>query len=135
MTRTILNWSELLDRYKEGCEDNKSDLKKWSEMGEPEKRKIKVKLVSEGQDINFTELDKEFKLFKESVNDRQKVLDECNENNESGDNGKDIITDHNKNENKSAFLEIVYDCLMQDKDTLPAMLEAHNRNLNNRMDS
>ncbi len=137
MTRTLLNWSELLDRYKEGYEENKRDLKKWSEMGEPEKHKVNVRLVTEGQEINLTELDEDFQKFKESIIERQKVIDEASEDMKPNDNGNDTITDQNKNKNnnKSAFLEIVYDCLMQDTETLPAMLETRNKNLNKKIDS
>lgn len=46
MTRTLLNWSELLDLYRCECSEEPKRLKKWSEMGDIDRSSKRYKKVT-----------------------------------------------------------------------------------------
>lgn len=150
MTRTILNWSELLDHYKYEYEENKKRIKKWSEMGEPENQK-KVELPQSQEPATEETIEikepptenEEFEPIKEPDSAFNQIFEkediESEENidiksvivEKTDENEEDLKEDTSTQENletpdkemngKATVLEIVYDCLMQDTETIPAL--------------
>jgi hypothetical protein len=128
MTRTLLNWSELLDTYHEACEDPRK-LKKWSDMGEPERKREIPQLVDPLEKIRsshsvheeFSELNSQPPHFieiqnksKNQVKDKLEILDKII--NSDREQTSEVAN------NKAKLLEIFYDQMMQDTETIPTMI-------------
>ena len=139
MTRTILNWSELLDQYQSKCGEDSKRLKKWSDMGEPERKKPIPEINESGLEKRSTheyiaEHDSKPAQFNEiNISERPEAIefkDETDGNPFLELDGQEIIQDNIETNNdeipkisqpKATILELFYDCIMQDTETIPAM--------------
>ncbi len=123
MTRTVLNWSELLVQYHKKDIGVQKRLKKWSKIGEPEITKEVPKLQNDHNYENSTyqkivDLDKQPNQIYEFDNIDDPIEFETPEDAE----GENINKPVKKCPPRATLLELFYDCMMQDTDTIPAML-------------
>ena len=96
MTRTLLNWSELLDQYQgKSVETKKKKLKKWSEVGKHETR----------YSTNDSVIVHHTKSGISSTDDKQ--------------NAPDVLT-----KRKMSISELFYNELMQDTEPIPALAKS-----------
>ena len=111
MTRTMLNWSELLEKYRGMNIEKDHDLKKWSEMGNPELLK-KVLFNDDAQNkVNMNEdyIDQEF--YSSSIQNPNVVpIEPIEPNNESTQLDLGL-----------SLAQLFYDTVLLDNKTIPAM--------------
>ena len=132
MTRTMLNWSELLDKYRGKSIKKDYKLKKWSEIGNlvPNK-KSKIEITQPRNETSIQDNYKPIGTAEESIDlgiSRIKTSDEhvlirtkirnpnLNQVSPSDLNYKIQLPDK-----KLTVEELFYDTLMQDSETIPAL--------------
>jgi hypothetical protein len=127
----------MLDNYHDSCEDPRK-LKKWSDMGEPERKKEIPRIVDplekirkadfehsiheefselNSQPPHFIEIDKKMQAQEDG---KYKILDRLDNNYHDNDRYHDLSSEGLNN--KAKLLEIFYDQLMQDTETIPSMI-------------
>jgi len=143
MTRTVLNWSELLDQYRGKSIEPQQKLKKWSEMGNPEvargryRTKPPVFIQSKHteaklgqpdplsiQPAEIMDSDEKFGRIVESPDTDFKIIDRHDE--PLRKLSQESIGQESKNTNDKKKLgptipELFYDTMMQDNETIPSM--------------
>ena len=119
MTRTIYNWSELLDEYRDKNTKKKNTLKKWSDMDNPEASSNKARSNRDGLDnksafIHEVDVGKPEELGYIKNRDGDVEL---------GDSAGNAATKH-----KVALLQLLYDTMGQDTETIPMMYSSDKNN-------
>jgi hypothetical protein len=112
MTRTIYNWSELLEEYRGKSAKKRNKLKKWSDMDNPEESSNKTRSNREGlnnKSVFIQEVDVGKPEELGYIKNRGVDL-------ELGDSADIAATKH-----KIALLQLLYDTMGQDTETIPAM--------------
>jgi hypothetical protein len=142
MTRTILNWSELLDNYHEDCEDPRK-LKKWSDMGEPERKKEIPQIVDPLEKIRDAHSEHSAHEEFSELNSQPPHIIEIQKKTQNQEFDSNDILNKNKYQhreqfsdespNKAKLLEIFYDQMMQDTETIPTMIGLSDSKDNNEL--
>ena len=112
MTRTIYNWSELLDEYRGKIAKKRNKLRKWSDMDNPDASSNRTRSSGNGLEnkpffIHEVDIVKPEELG--YIKDRGADL-------ELGDSAN-----NSTKKNKIALLQLLYDTIGQDTDTIPGM--------------
>ena len=112
MTRTIYNWSELLDEYRGKIAKKRNKLKKWSDMDNPDVASNNARSSSDG-------------LLNEPVFIHEVDVGKPEELGYIKDRGVDVELENSAEnaaiKNKIALLQLLYDTMGQDTETIPGM--------------
>ena len=140
MTRTILNWSELLNQYQSKCKEDPKRLKKWSDFSEPERKKPipeihEEQMQNKSTHENISEFDTKPAHIKEiTISDHPENLNFSDEDNieqlteidDQSGSFNDLVTENRDTpQPKATILELFYDCMMQDTESIPALYEKY----------
>ncbi len=128
MTRTMLNWSELVEKYRGKSIQNSPSLKKWSEMGKPDttKKKTEIELESNGpKNLKERTSGTEAKALENQISvgfDHKPVVKTKIKDMDLGDSyvgylDYEVLLPHKK----ISLAELLYDTLFQDTETIPAL--------------
>lgn len=116
MTRTILNWSELLEDYRGKSITKEPALKKWSDIGRPEPSE-KLKHISIEPQNSFESPEPTDQLLRPNPNVKTKIKNVDFDNN----NTENPLLQHQVSENKISLAKLLYDTRFQDTETIPSL--------------
>ena len=119
MTRTILNWSEVIELYQGKSIKKDSKLKKWSEMDKSESPKC----FNISKQVEQREKQKAYGFTNMKCNVQNPLSDVVHEY-ENGTPVKAKIKNLQLTETKITLEEIFHDTLMQDTESIPKLLDA-----------
>jgi hypothetical protein len=133
MTRTLLNWSELLGQYRGRSIQKQPRLKKWSEMDDldaPPGRYIKRYPVYSGEFISRSESLTQDPLPTTAASQQQDIEDDTESELEENKSTEATITKENPDNGniigkKVPLSEIFFNIVGQDTESIPSLAEAN----------
>lgn len=131
MTRTVLNWSELVDQYRGRCIKKEPRLKKWSEMDDldaPQGRYITKHTICSDEFTSESEFSAPKPLA--SIQFDQTIEEDAESELEENADTDTLISEEepatsSKLGKKIPLSELLYDVIGQDTESIPSLAESN----------